>query len=51
MSKEELKNHQKALDELKSLETNDATAAFANLQEAQEIEIKAEAALGSGETV
>ena len=32
-----------------ALETNDATAAFAALQAAQELETKAEAQLGSGE--
>ena len=46
---EKKKQHTKALEELTALETNDATAAFAALQAAQEIEQKAEAQRGSGE--
>ena len=37
--------------QLESLETNDATAAFAALQAAEEIELKAESMPGSGEDV
>jgi len=39
-----------ALKELDELENNDATAAFAALYAAEEIELKAETALTSGET-
>lgn len=37
------------MQELTALETNDATAAFAALQAAEELEKKAEAQRGSGE--
>lgn len=42
--------HKRAEEELAALEANDMTAAFAALQEAEELERKAEAMGGSGET-
>ena len=49
MTRAQLVQHKKAEEELKLLETNEATMAFAGLQEAQELEVLAESALGSGE--
>ena len=51
ITKKQRADHAKAMKELKWLQTNEATSAFADLQEAQEIEQKAESMLGSGETV
>lgn len=42
--------HKRAEEELAALEANDMTSAFAALQEAEEIEKRAEAMGGSGET-
>lgn len=38
LTKEEVKKHKKAQQELEALQTNDATAAFAALQAAEEVE-------------
>ena len=50
LNKKQKAEHEKAIRELKALQSNEATSAFAKLQEAQEIEVMAEQALGSGQS-